>query len=39
MENRVTHLHFNADRQSYGFYTSLGQLPKIYRYLVDKGLI
>lgn len=35
----VTHIHFNADRDSYGFYVPLVQLPIIRQHLEKHGLL
>ena len=38
-ESGATHIHFNADNDSYGFYIPLVQLPIIRRHLEKHGLL
>ena len=38
-ENGVTHIHFNADNESHGFYVPLVQLPIIRQHLEKHGLL
>jgi len=38
-ESGATHIHFNADNDSYGFYIPLVQLPIIRRHLEKNGLL
>ncbi len=35
----VSHIHFNADNDSYGFYIPLVQLPIIRQHLEKRGLL
>ena len=38
-ESGATHIHFNADNDSYGFYIPLVQLPIIRQHLEKRGLL